>query len=356
MTGLSASARLKALEQILIPARIVPVLTIDRVEDAVPLAQALVAGGVNVLEVTFRTEVAATAAKAIIAEVPGAIVGMGTVLSGDDLRRGQFIERGELVVYYGRATKERKNDNGDSVEDSFRFLKCYTAFNAEQTDGLDARFFPQPIEQEIMPIATHETWYAGLDIPRILTQDIACYIPSKDVIGMPPLAAFDSREDYAATLNHEAVHATGAAHRVGRDMSKRFSGHALAAEELVAEIGASILGAHLSLPPEHLHDHASYIGHWMKLLKDDKRAFLAAAAQAQSAVDWLLAKSPVSTEYAQVDDAETRETFDVGAVAARRGPPTAALSLRSTASIAHAVAHFRPAGRSLKEKIVSPPR
>lgn len=91
MTGLSASARLKALEKILVPARIVPVLTIDRVDDAVPLAQALVAGGVNVLEVTFRTEAAAAAAKAIIAEVPGAIVGMGTVLNGDDLRRAQAL-------------------------------------------------------------------------------------------------------------------------------------------------------------------------------------------------------------------------------------------------------------------------
>ncbi|MGE0294332.1 MAG: zincin-like metallopeptidase domain-containing protein, partial [Hyphomonadaceae bacterium] len=58
------------------------------------------------------------------------------------------------------------------------------------------------------------------------------------------------------------------------------------------EIGASLLGAHLRLPPHHIHDHASYIGHWMKLLADDKRAFLTAAAQAQVAVDWLLAKSP----------------------------------------------------------------
>lgn len=58
-----------------------------------------------------------------------------------------------------------------------------------------------------------------------------------------------------------------------------------------AEIGASILGAHLGLPPDHLSDHASYIGHWMKLLKDDKRAFLSAAAQAQTAVDWLLSKA-----------------------------------------------------------------
>lgn len=87
MTSASASSRQATLEAILIPARIVPVLTIDRVEDGVPLARALVAGGVNVLEVTFRTEAAADAAKAIVAEVPDAIVGMGTVLNGDDLRR-----------------------------------------------------------------------------------------------------------------------------------------------------------------------------------------------------------------------------------------------------------------------------
>lgn len=91
MSASSASARQAALEEILLPARIVPVLTIDRAEDGVPLARALVAGGVKVLEVTFRTEAAAEAAKAIIAEVPDAIVGMGTVLNGDDLRSAQAL-------------------------------------------------------------------------------------------------------------------------------------------------------------------------------------------------------------------------------------------------------------------------
>lgn len=91
MTGMSPSERQAPLEKILIPARIVPVLTIGRVEDGVPLARALVAGGVKTLEITFRTEVAADAAKAIIAEVPEAVVGIGTVLNADDLRRAQAL-------------------------------------------------------------------------------------------------------------------------------------------------------------------------------------------------------------------------------------------------------------------------
>ncbi|MBV8925338.1 MAG: bifunctional 4-hydroxy-2-oxoglutarate aldolase/2-dehydro-3-deoxy-phosphogluconate aldolase [Bradyrhizobium sp.] len=66
-------------------ARVVPVLTIHRIEDAVPLARALVSGGVRMLEVTLRTPVAAEAAKAIIANVPDAVVGIGTILNPDDL-------------------------------------------------------------------------------------------------------------------------------------------------------------------------------------------------------------------------------------------------------------------------------
>jgi len=208
---------------------------------------------------------------------------------GAQVRKG---ERGEIVVYYGHGTRKRIDERGAEVEDGFRFLKWYVVFCADQIDNLPARFHPAPVSSSIAPIALHEAWFLKLEIERIATRDIACYIPSKDVIGMPPLAAFDTAEDYAATLNHESVHATMAGHRVGRDMGKKFTGAAIAAEELVAEIGASLLGAHLQLPPHHIHDHASYIGHWMKLLADDKRAFLTAAAQAQVAVDWLLTKSP----------------------------------------------------------------
>jgi len=70
---------------------VIPVLTIERLEDAVPLAKALVAGGVRVLEVTLRTPVAIEAAKAIIADVPGATVGIGTILNANDLARAEAL-------------------------------------------------------------------------------------------------------------------------------------------------------------------------------------------------------------------------------------------------------------------------
>jgi 2-dehydro-3-deoxyphosphogluconate aldolase/(4S)-4-hydroxy-2-oxoglutarate aldolase len=64
---------------------VVPVLTIDRVEDAVPLARALAAGGLSVIEVTLRTDAALDAVRAISDEVPGVVVGIGTITKASDI-------------------------------------------------------------------------------------------------------------------------------------------------------------------------------------------------------------------------------------------------------------------------------
>ncbi len=63
---------------------VIPVIVIQRLRDAVPMAQALVAGGVRVLEVTLRTPVALAAMREIVRAVPGAIVGAGTIRSVAD--------------------------------------------------------------------------------------------------------------------------------------------------------------------------------------------------------------------------------------------------------------------------------
>src|SRR3979411_3311876 len=85
------TAKHEELAALFRPARIIPVLTIERIEDAGHLAQALVAGGVHVLEVTLRTPVAIESAKAIMAYVPAAVVGIGTILNADDLARAEGI-------------------------------------------------------------------------------------------------------------------------------------------------------------------------------------------------------------------------------------------------------------------------
>jgi 2-dehydro-3-deoxyphosphogluconate aldolase/(4S)-4-hydroxy-2-oxoglutarate aldolase len=69
-------------------APVIPVLVIDRLEDAAPIAEALVAGGLPLLEVTLRTPVALDAIRAM-AKVPGAVVGAGTVLNERQLDQAQ---------------------------------------------------------------------------------------------------------------------------------------------------------------------------------------------------------------------------------------------------------------------------
>lgn len=65
---------------------VVPVIVIRELHQAVPLARALVAGGIRVLEVTLRTECAIEAIRAIAEEVPEAIVGAGTVINPEQLK------------------------------------------------------------------------------------------------------------------------------------------------------------------------------------------------------------------------------------------------------------------------------
>ncbi len=129
--------------------RIVPVITIDDPDDAVPLARALAAGGLACAEITFRTPRAAEALRRITAEAPELFVGAGTVLNPDQAKRAidagaQFIvapgfgphmvdyciERG-IPVYPGIATPTE-------VEAALeKGLKTVKFFPAEQMGGLE---------------------------------------------------------------------------------------------------------------------------------------------------------------------------------------------------------------------------
>lgn len=99
--------------------------------------------------------------------------------------------------------------------------------------------------------------------------DRAYFHPTFDYIQMPHQRSFKSMDHYASTRAHETVHWSGGTARLARTFGKRFGDQAYSFEELVAEIGSGLVCAHLGLPNE-LHDnHASYVGHWLKLWRGE---------------------------------------------------------------------------------------
>ncbi len=80
------SARQPGLHDLLSATPVVPVLALDQVDRALPLARALIAGGLPVLEITLRTPAALDIIHALNGEIEGAVVGAGTVLSAGAIR------------------------------------------------------------------------------------------------------------------------------------------------------------------------------------------------------------------------------------------------------------------------------
>lgn len=85
------STRTTELDSICLKAEVIPVLAIERVEDAVPLGRALVEGGLTVLEVTLRTDCALEAVRRLKAALPQASIGVGTVLTPAQYRQSEQV-------------------------------------------------------------------------------------------------------------------------------------------------------------------------------------------------------------------------------------------------------------------------
>jgi len=140
-------------------APVVAVVTIERTEDAVPLARALVAGGIPAIEVTLRTPVAIDAIEAIANGVEGAVAGAGTVLTADDLRAVeragarfavapggspsllQAAENSAVPFLLGAATS---SEAMMFFERGFRLLKFFPAEPAGGVEYLKALSGPLP--------------------------------------------------------------------------------------------------------------------------------------------------------------------------------------------------------------------
>ena len=198
--------------------------------------------------------------------------------------------KGSLVVYANRITKTETAEDGGENERNIHYMKGYTVFNVEQIEGLPTHFYATaaPPLDPVQRIETADQFFAntGADIRHGGNQ--AYYAAESDYVQMPPFVSFTDAESYGSTLAHEMTHWTKHPSRLDRNLGrKKFGDEGYAREELVAEIGAAFLCCDLGITPEPRDDHAAYLGHWLAVLKEDKRAVFQAAAHAQRAVDYL---------------------------------------------------------------------
>lgn len=214
--------------------------------------------------------------------------------AGGQVRKG---EKGTRIILWKRFTKKGVDENGEPNK-PYVFLTDYVVFNAEQADGL-----PE-LETEELPehdlIEEGEKLIQGyVDSTRKYGKSIkagpalnfggnrAFYNLTNDRVTTPLIGQFETPEEYYSTNFHELVHSTGHKDRLDRLEPATFGSDPYAREELVAELGASLLAGVIGLEIDG-DNSAAYLAGWVKTLKGDPKMVVQAAAAAQKAADLIL--------------------------------------------------------------------
>lgn len=220
---------------------------------------------------------------------------------GGHVRKG---ERGTTVVYADRfvpAEEKRRARETNEEAQIIPFLKRFTVFNKDQCADL-----PSEITMAAPPRSP------GLIEPRVealikatginfrIGGDRAFYAPLQDYVQVPPPQAYFEPINWHRTALHELGHATGHRSRLNRDLSGCHGTKKYAFEELVAELSAAFSCTSLGIVPTVRH--SDYIGSWLEVLRENKRAIVRAASQASKAADYLLGFVP---DIARTPTAET---------------------------------------------------
>lgn len=200
------------------------------------------------------------------------------------------------IVVFWKMSKYKKEDEetGEEIEKNIPLLRYYRVFKiGEQTEGIE------PKEEEIYynhdPIEEGEKIINGyMDCPDYtFSSGRAYYQPSLDIVNVPPIKDFEDINEYYSTFFHEIVHSTGHKSRLNRKgvtTINKFGSEKYSKEELVAELGASMLCGIAGIENETIENSASYIQSWLNVLKNDKKLIVYASQQAQKASDYILGK------------------------------------------------------------------
>lgn len=212
----------------------------------------------------------------------------GIKRAGGMVRKG---EKGTLVILWKPI--EKKDKLTGEVIDKFLMLKGYTVFNVEQADfengipadGDEAELVAHDRDEIAEGVISSYCETSGVKFET--GGNSASYFPLMDRVTVPAIEQFESADAYYAVAYHELTHSTGHESRLDRIESVSFGSDPYAMEELVAEIGASMLCAMTGVEPR-IESSAAYIASWLRSLRDDKKLIVSAAAKAQRAVDLIL--------------------------------------------------------------------
>jgi antirestriction protein ArdC len=208
---------------------------------------------------------------------------------GGNVRKG---EHGTKIVFWKFDKYETETADGETEEHKSAFLRYYTVFNLEQTEGLKALLALPPAR----PIESAEAIVSGMPNPPAFEQGFrAAYIPSTDTVTMPSRTAFDSQAEYYSTLFHELTHSTGHAKRLARegfDRPQMFASESYSREELIAEMGSAMLCGVAGIEQATVANSAAYLKSWIARLKSDSKLIVSAASAAQKAADYIRGESP----------------------------------------------------------------
>jgi antirestriction protein ArdC len=202
---------------------------------------------------------------------------------GGQVRKG---EKSSIITFW----KEWEREDPETGEvDEIPVLRYFSVFNAEQCDGLGAKFTARPdvTTFEHSPIEECERIATGyINGPMVEHGGYrAYYQPALDRVLMPRPEVFEQRESYYATLFHELVHSTGHEMRLNRPTLGTQELDAYGREELIAEMGAALLCGVAGISPATVGNSAAYLAGWCKAIRQDTRLVIQSATAAQRAAD-----------------------------------------------------------------------